>query len=319
LVVLAIIAILIGLLLPAVQKVREAAAATSCKNHLKQLALAVLSFHDEQGAFPPARIAERPGDPSIPPAPFGLSEPDYPTWMVRILPFVEEKPAYDEWTLTNGFGAHPPETRTHVVPTYLCPSRRGAEQAASKTGTGPPVTLPCGCFRAGRLTRSGATSDYAGNMGDLSVGASGLVTDFYWGGNGTGVIISSRGHDYGRSPGWLDRLSIPDVVDGTTETILIGEAHVPRGRLNQLPENGPAYDGGRFQQCARIGGPGVPLTLGPDDDALGMGLFAFGSWHLGVCHFAFTDGRVVALATTVRSDVLGALCHRADGQLPGEY
>lgn len=63
----------------------------------------------------------------------------------------------------------------------------------------------------------------------------------------------------------------------------------------------------------------MPLAQGPDDDVMGMGLFAFGSWHSGVCHFAFADGRVVAVRNSVSTQVLERLCNCGDGQVVGDY
>ena len=74
LVVIAVIALLIGLLLPAVQKVREAAARIKCGNHLKQLGLAAHAYHDENRALPPSRLAK-----------------PYATWSVLLLPYLEQE------------------------------------------------------------------------------------------------------------------------------------------------------------------------------------------------------------------------------------
>jgi type II secretory pathway pseudopilin PulG len=309
LVVLAITGLLIGLLLPAVQKVREAGSKIRCRNNLKQIGLAVAAFHDDHGAFPPARIVIDPDEGFNP-----FNHPPDTTWFVRIFPYLEQNAAFARWDLTKPFRFHDEPTRSHVVSAYLCPTRRGPERAVVASVSGPPVVMPCGCVFPGQFVSGGAVSDYAGNMGDLSPGASGLSSDFYWGGKGTGVLIASRGLDNGGPGGWRDRIAISDITDGTSNTVLAGEAHILRGRLCEIPDNGPAYDGSRFPSSARVGGPGVPISRGPDDDVMGMGLFAFGSWHSGVCHFAFGDGRVSAVRNSIDNIVLARLCHRADGE-----
>lgn len=133
LVVIAIIAVLIGLLLPAVQRVREAAARTQCQNNLKQMGLALHSYHDANGAFP-AGITERPGYPRDP--------RQWLSWMARILPYIEQdnlhrnmEDAYaSQGTYPDPFQNPPHLSLSFVVPIYRCPMDERQYQAAYAIG-----------------------------------------------------------------------------------------------------------------------------------------------------------------------------------------
>src|SRR5262249_9599533 len=111
LVVMAIIAVLIGLLLPAVQKVREAANRVNCVNNLKQIGLALHNYHDRRGSFPSGCLSTPPGsgtggssavrklDRPPPPAPW---KPEFPGWgwAALLLPFLEQDNLYNRINLT---------------------------------------------------------------------------------------------------------------------------------------------------------------------------------------------------------------------------
>lgn len=316
LVVIAIIAILVGMLVPAVQQARAAARRAQCQNNLKQLALALHNFHDTERAFPPARLIRDvnryPNDTGT------LAGLDEPSWLIRLLPYLEQTSMASEWDVYKTFGEHSQQIRSRSVSTYLCPERHSGDTAVAPD-LSVEVFLPCGCPGGVQVTPGGAVADYVGNHGDNSPGASGLSTDFYWGGNGTGVLISSRPKMSGEvlKPGWLDRISISDIKDGTSNTLLLGEPHVPRGELNRSPYNGPAYFGRHLTNFCRIGGPGIPLAHGPDDQR-GM-TYSFGSSHTSYINFALADGSVRAISTHLSTRILASLAHRSDGNTVGDF
>jgi prepilin-type processing-associated H-X9-DG protein len=308
--VIAIIAALVAILLPAVQAAREAARATQCKDHLKQIGLATLHFHDSNLAFPPARLKSR-----------GMAAPicetTQPSWLVRILPYIEEAAEAARWDLNSPFENHPDGAREFVPPLYVCPTRRSPAEALIASGTATKsVVYPCGCG-GNEVVRlfGGAVGDYAGNHGDYTGGSSGSESDYFLGGNGTGVIISSRPACRDFAPvSWIDRIRHKDLTDGATKTCLAGEMHVPLGRLAQVPENGPLYNGQDLPAFARIGGPGIPLARTPDDTY--MPIIGFGSWHPGYCPFVFADGSVHSIEVSIDTTVLQSYCRRADGDGP---
>jgi prepilin-type N-terminal cleavage/methylation domain-containing protein/prepilin-type processing-associated H-X9-DG protein len=118
LVVIAIIGILLGLLLPAVQAARAAARRTQCANNLKQLGLAIQSYHDQHKRFPPgARLHRQPELPSI-------------SWRVLILPFMEESSVYNQIQPSRDGGAASWQAQSLAIPSYICPSMPAAEDNA---------------------------------------------------------------------------------------------------------------------------------------------------------------------------------------------
>jgi prepilin-type N-terminal cleavage/methylation domain-containing protein/prepilin-type processing-associated H-X9-DG protein len=184
LVVIAIIAVLIGLLLPAVQKVRTAAERMKCVNNLKQIGLALHGYHDLKGSLPPG-IAE-PGAPGYQPVQY-----QWISWMARILPFVEQPAMYK-----------------NMQAAY-------ASQGAAISG-GDPFNNPPHTGLATVMNIYKCPSDPREYLASY---ADGLTVAFtaYLGNNGRNARTLD-GMLY-----WNSHVAFTDVTDGTSNTLLAGE------------------------------------------------------------------------------------------------
>jgi prepilin-type N-terminal cleavage/methylation domain-containing protein len=190
LVVIAIIAILIGLLLPAVQKVREAAARTQCINNLKQQGLALHNYHDVNGTLPRGNYdwATAPG-PNQPPRQGSW------TWMTYILPYIEQGAAWDkagQFANSGGVNYYSWYNPILALPMkmYTCPADpRGSPIICPGSTYGLPVNI--------------SMTSYLGNAGQRSYGA--------LPGQWDGVLFANS------------QVRLVEIIDGTSNTILVGE------------------------------------------------------------------------------------------------
>jgi prepilin-type N-terminal cleavage/methylation domain-containing protein len=270
LVVIAIIAILIGLLLPAVQKVREAAARSKCQNNMKQIALGVHGYHDAHGRFPPN------GSPTVGSQDNGCCYAALPLWsfLARILPFVEQGNLAASGNIdTANISGNP--VITQVVKLYLCPS-----DPSSSQGTLPGRADIGGT--AGVTNYKGCIGSYWGNGEARWINLPTNLAPFpqwQWGlaiGNG----IFYRGDI-------IRPLTTLGVTDGTSNTFMIGE-DLP-GKTNW---NAWAYSNTVTANTSigpnnktRLNGALVAANDWPNN-------FGFKSNHPTGLHFALADGSV---------------------------
>jgi len=301
LVVIAIIGVLVALLLPAIQAARESARRNSCKNNLKQIGLAVQSFHDAYSHLPPARYRN------------GAT-----TWFAIILPFVESQNLNDNWDFEEDYySVENQVARETGLSIYRCPSREGSSLAQNNFGD------------AGDVTIQGAVGDYAGNAGnaDLVTGGPSPLYNYWRPTIATGTIITAKMFDDVplKRKVWKHDLSFRTVTDGLSNTLLAVEKHVPDGAEDR---QGSLYNGDNMNNCARIGGLLSPVAesradtrrckssgcLSGDADKPCI-CDSFGSWHPSICQVVFSDGHVDSILRTIDTRTLDKLAHRSDGEI----
>ncbi|MFT7643451.1 MAG: prepilin-type N-terminal cleavage/methylation domain-containing protein [Pirellulaceae bacterium] len=202
LVVIAIIGILVALLLPAVQAVRESARRVECRNNLKQLAIALHDYHDSHGMFPPAvQVDTRPNSEAFQDNPRNTDN-FRPNWVIMLLPFMEQQAIYDHFDLDDYISAPSPspnyKARGMRISTMLCPSDPYNTTKFSGTSTGEGDNW-------GR-------ANYAANGVNYR-----LDNDINTSGNGWG------NPDRRGVMGVNKSLRMAEIIDGTSNTMLLGE------------------------------------------------------------------------------------------------
>jgi prepilin-type N-terminal cleavage/methylation domain-containing protein len=186
LVVIAIIAVLIGMLLPAVQKVREAAARMSCQNNLKQMGLALHNYHGDYGNFPSGYVCTTP-NPTNP----NYTEPGW-GWGALLLPYLEQGNLYQKINFNVHVGdPSQREVRTTVLKVFVCPADRST-----------------GVFTV--------TDQANAPLADVA-------TNSYAACHGTGPDIDEELDDFNGMFSRNSQIRVTDVTDGTSNTIALGE------------------------------------------------------------------------------------------------
>lgn len=296
LVVMAIIAILISLLLPAVQKAREAANRTSCINNLKQLGLAALNFESGNKCLPPARILclNKDNDDN------DMKVRGGATWAVYLLPYMDQDNAFERWNLLAWYHYQDPTVREFNVASYFCPSRRSPNSDVLLSVSGDLLAFPGAPINDddndGHWEQiPGALADYACSMGPSS--------------------FASRGAFNLKNPlHWDKGVRLSKIRDGLSNTILFGEKNVPLDYWGQIGWDCSTYDGDSSVCSSRVGGIGSPIAISLRDSR-----WLFGSAHPTLCNFAFADGSVHSLNKSISPLVLGLLTDIADGQSVPPY
>jgi prepilin-type N-terminal cleavage/methylation domain-containing protein/prepilin-type processing-associated H-X9-DG protein len=278
LVVISIIGVLVALLLPAVQAAREAARRASCTNNLKQIGLALQTYHDALECFPMSYAARRAFvDGASDTAP-GWG------WSAMILPQIEQPALFQATNF--GLPVEAPQNSTVVrmlILAYLCPS---------DPTPGAPFPIDDG---SSTVLASVAPTSYAACVGDdRADSTTGLNND----GLGNGVMYRNS------------RVRLADVTDGASQTILVGERAwsitsgiwpgvvtggvVRRGPANPCPTTGALF----YPASTLVQAHCNVLNTDTDPDG---GIDDFSSRHPGGALFVFADGSVHFLKSVLRN------------------
>ena len=286
LVVIAIIAILIALLVPAVQKVRAAAARTQCQNNLKQLGLALHNHHDTHKKFPPGIHRNQGGAPP-------LADPTRRyNWMISILPFIEQDNVEKKFNYTNfnanrGVTGNQNTISWRVIPTYICPSDLfGSEPVDTSEGTANPP-------------RHWGLTSYGANAGRRSYRRNVQTND--------GPFVQNVFRRFA------------DMTDGTSNTIFLGERFhhdivfdsIPGENLDEWGWWVFGAEGDVLLSAAERINWKMPAP--PNQANYDLRINVFGSGHTNGANFALGDGTVRYIADSLDLVSLQRLCMHQDG------
>lgn len=284
LVVIAIIAVLIALLLPAVQQAREAARRSHCINNLKQLGLALHTYHDSMNAFPPGWLGVQ-GGVSHMQGPTGFA------WGTHILPYLDQAPLYGRinfnLSCTDTSNAIARQT---VLPAFRCPSDPSTDTwALGQDGNTSNILaqLP--------------TANYVGSFGTRGFEDICAAPPF------PAAQCVSDGMFFHNS---CTRMR--DVVDGTSNTVFLGEH-----RTNNALGWHSTWVGVVPQGDEAIARVLAVSDHTPNHPALHIDDFS--SWHVGGVHLLFGDGRVRFITQNIDTNVFKAIASRAGGEVVSDY
>ncbi len=309
LVVIAIIAMLVTLLLPAVQAAREAARRTQCSNHLKQIGLAFQNHHSAIEYFPSAgghnyqwqMTYDGAGNPVVGGAQHG-------SWAFQILPYTEESAVWEGGTGTTNLEKSV-FARGAPISYMFCPTRREPEVIETGDWLQFPETA------SGQIKL--AKNDYAAAAHDVALSINGSSLDRNEGGLGavTRSFLSERD---AVENNWKKPVSIGKISDGTSKTLLVSEKRMNIALLGTLVANDnegytTAWNHDTMRYVGRAPLPDFTQAAPPDpgDDR-------FGSSHTAGMNAAFADGSVRFLGFDVNSETFKMMGVRNDGRVAQE-
>ena len=321
LVVIAIIAILIGLLLPAVQKVRDAAARSTCSNNLKQIGLAVHNYEGAQGKLP--AMAHAIGNTAVTP-PTGLAP--YGSIMVALMPYVEQDNLYAQFQAAGGITQALSQT---PVKTFVCPSDPSANNGV--------VNLPTAVLNS---TGPWAGSSYSANANLFATwsGTSAYVTAAGFGGwNETKprfATLVSIADGTSNTAGFAERLMVSSTITGDVNNVPVVRDLPPYLSIDPNGHNSPGFN---FLQAsyappaafapANLPSDATPVTaIGPVQAGASPGRtpspirWLPSSGHSGGVLVAMMDGSVRSVSSSVPGATVWVVGAGSDGNpLPGDW
>ncbi|WP_020468323.1 DUF1559 domain-containing protein [Zavarzinella formosa] len=286
LVVIAIIAILIGLLLPAVQKIRDAANRMKCSNNLKQIGLGVHNYFDVNNRMPPNGIS------TTTPTSANTS------WLVYILPFMEQDNLFKAYNLTLDFdntSTTPPNAAIGSVQlnVYTCPAGSNLKSPNANEA------YPAGTQHF--------APHYYGNMGPTGTAVLGSTTYTYTSVNGgTNNAMGSQGYFHQTAV-----IKLTDASDGLSNTILAGE------KSNNETNGTNSYRSwsrGCNGPCGASKNVTNPINSTNYNGSSNFNDISFGSNHTGGANVGLGDGSVRFLRQTIDINVLKAAASRDGGE-----